>query len=199
VLVGVLPDNDFHEMDGPWLKEKYPGQYRPYYKNDLSIGYVGHLQPHAVEGVMDNVEALLRAYLASYHVGQYIYTRTLDRPSGGPYSGYNDYTDVDLVRLKHALQDIKGTADAHDAKMWVFLIPRANDFDRLHQKGSNRLGPVMESWGREVGIPIKDLMPEMEARSNGNDSSYFLACDGHWSAKGAAVASEILLPWVYGK
>ena len=199
VLVGVLPDNDFHEMDGPWLSEKYAGQYRPYYKDDFSIGYLGTLRPNTAEGFWDRVEAGLRAYLASYHVGQYFYTRTLDKPLGDEYSGYNDYSDVDLARLKKALLDIKSTADAHGAKVSVMLIPRFNDFERLRKRGSNRLGPVMESWGRETGIPIKDLLPEMEARANGNDRSYFLTCDGHWSSRGAGVAADIVEPWVYGK
>jgi hypothetical protein len=199
VLVGVLPDNDFHEMDGPWLSQKYPGQYRPYYKSDYSIGYLGHLTSDTSEGFWDRVEAALRAYLASYHVGQYIYASTLDRPFRSPYSGFNDYSDVDLERLKHALLDIKSTADAHGAKVHVILIPRYMDFERLHQTGSNRLGPVMESWGQSVGIPIKDLLPEMEARSNGNDRSYFLTCDGHWSERGSMTAADILEPWIYGK
>ncbi len=75
---------------------------------------------------------------------------------------------MDLARLKRALEDIKSTADAHGAKMAAFLIPRANDFMRLHQSGTNRLGPVMESLGHDVGIPVKDLLPDMDARSGGN-------------------------------
>ena len=110
--------------------------------------------------------------------------------------GYNDYDDVDLARLKKSLVDIKATADAHGARVAVFLIPRANDFLRLHQVGSDRLGPVMEQWGRDVGIPIKDLLPEMDAQSNGDYRSYFLSCDGHWSAKGNRVAADILEPWL---
>jgi hypothetical protein len=198
VLVGVLPDNDFHEMDPSWLEVHYPDQYRPYYKNDFSIGYLGNYRRNGREGFWDRTEAVLRAYLASYHVGQYLYARLYWRLRD-VYSGYNDYTDVDLARLKKALDDIKRTADAHGARVAVFLIPRANDFQRLHQTGSNRLGPVMESWGRDAGIPIKDLLPEMDARSNGDYRSYFLSCDGHWSAQGVGVAADILTPWAYGR
>ena len=83
--------------------------------------------------------------------------------------------------------------------MSVFLIPLAADFDRLHRSGSNRLGPSMESWGREAGIRVKDLLPEMDARSKGSQRDYFLPCDVHWSAHGASVAADILGPWLYGK
>jgi len=199
VIVGVLPDNDFHDMSlSYWKAHKWAGRYRPYYADDFSIVYDGHFQPNAGEGTWDHVEAVLRAFLASYHVGQYIYSR-LYWYTRTPYSGYNDYDDVDLARLKRALEDIKSTADAHRARMAVFLIPRANDFLRLHASGANRLGPVMESWGNDVGIHIKDLLPDMNARSNGDYRSYFLSCDGHWSASGNAVAAGILEPWMSEK
>lgn len=196
VVVGVLPDNDFHDMDFDYWKKIGEGsRYRPYYAPDLSIFYAGHFTANAGEGLWDHVEAWLRAYLASYHVGQYIYSQFYWR-NASPYSGYNDYNDVDLARLKHALQDIKSTADGHGARVKVFLIPRANDFVRLHQNGTNRLGPVLEDWGSEAGIPVKDLLPPMNTRAGDDYMAYFLKCDGHWSAHGDAVAAEILEPWL---
>jgi hypothetical protein len=196
VVVGVLPDNDFHDMSLDYWKSIGEGnRYRPYYADDFSVFYTGHFQPNAGEGFWDHVEAVLRAYLASYHVGQFLYSQFYWR-NASPYSGYNDYNEVDLGRLKHALEDIKTTAEAHGAQLKVFLIPRANDFQRLHQAGTNRLGPVMETWGRESGIPVKDLLPEMNASAPKDDMSYFLQCDGHWSAHGDAVAAQILEPWL---
>jgi hypothetical protein len=199
VVVGVLPDNDFHDMDlAYWKSQGWAGRYRPYYGDNFSVVYDGHFDPKAGESTWDHVEAVLRAYLASYHVGQFLISQTYWH-NRSPYSGYNDYNDVDLARLEYALEDIKNTANIHGAKVAVFLIPRANDFQRLRQSGSNRLGPVMEAWGREQGIPVKDLLPDMDARSNGDYRSYFLKCDGHWSAHGDAVAAEILQPWLYQK
>ncbi|HLI64180.1 MAG TPA: hypothetical protein VKV05_12335 [Terriglobales bacterium] len=200
VLVGVLPDNDFHEMDGPWMEDHYPGRYFPYYRKDLSVGYMGTFHPNAPEGFWKRVQAFFRSYFATYHVIEYILaTRVYSaRFQNRVYSGFNDYTETDLARLKKALLDIKHTADAHGAVVDVFLIPRPSDFKRF-RKGEDRLGPVMEAWGRQVGIRIKDLLPEMEARSKGDYRPYFLPCDDHWSAYGSEVAADILQPWIYGK
>jgi len=196
VVVGVLPDNDFHDMDYAYWKSIGEGnRYRPYYAPDLSVFYAGHFDPNSGQSAWDHVEAILRAYLASYHVGQYLYSSLYWR-TRGVYSGYNDFDDTDLARLETALKDIQATAAAHGAREYVFLIPRANDFLRLHQNGSNRLGPLMEQWGGANGIPVKDLLPPMEADSGGDFMSYFLPCDGHWSARGDRVAAQILEPWL---
>jgi hypothetical protein len=197
VVVGVLPDNDFHDMSlSYWKSHGWDGRYRPYYGDNFSIVYDGHFDPNAGEGAWNHTEAFFRAYLASYHVGEYIHSRLYARGVGN-YSGYNDYDDLDLARLKNALEDIKATADAHGAQEAVFLIPRAIDFERLRTAGSNRLGPTMEQWGNQVGIPVKDLLPQMNAATH-DFQSYFLSCDGHWAAPGAARAAQILEPWLYG-
>jgi len=196
VLVGVLPDNDFHEMDKTWLEWAYPGQYRPYYKDDLTVGYLGTYHSQDKEDLWERVKAVMRAYLASYHVGQYLaVTRFAKRRT---YSGYNDYSDVDFQRLQTALLDIKKTADKHGAKVYVFLVPRANDFEHARQ-GINRLGPALTSWGAEHGIPVKDLLPEMAAATHGDYGPIFLRCDDHWSPYGARLAADIVQPWMYGK
>jgi len=195
VLVGILPDNDFRDMSLEWGKVHHKGRYRPYYADDLSIVYTGHVQPESGEGFWDRVEAVLRAYLASYHVGQYLYSsmylRTLP-----PYSGYNDFTGVDLVRLNKALQDINSTAQEHHARMAVFVIPTYIDFLRFQKSGADRLGPVLVKWGQDNGLPVKDLLPEMYARSGSNFSSLFLSCDGHWTSHGSELAADVLQPWL---
>jgi len=55
---------------------------------------------------------------------------------------------------------------------------------------------VVLSWGQEKGVPVKDLLPDMDARSGGNFHTLFLSCDGHWTPKGSKVAAEILEPWL---
>jgi hypothetical protein len=195
VLVGVVPDNDFHDMDfAYWKAHGWNGQYRPYYADDLSVFYDGHFNPNAGESLWDHTEAILRAYLASYHVGLFVDSRLYWRKLS-PYSGYHDYNNVDIARLEKALDDIKATADQHGAKMAVFLIPHAIDFQRVHKTETNPLGPLIERWGKQQDVPVKDLLPEMDATSGGDFLSYSL-CDGHWSVRGGAVAAEILEPWL---
>jgi len=195
VLVGVVPDNDFHDMDfAYWKAHGWNGQYRPYYADDLSVFYDGHFNPNAGESLWDHTEAILRAYLASYHVGLFVDSRLYWRKLS-PYSGYHDYNNVDIARLEKALDDIKATADQHGAKMAVFLIPHAIDFQRVHKTGTNPLGPLIERWGKQQDVPVKDLLPEMDAMSGGDFLSYSL-CDGHWSVRGGTVAAKILEPWL---
>ena len=69
VVVGVFPDNDFHEMDAAWLEKNYAGEYRPYYAPDLLVKYLGRFDPQAGDSAWDRTESVLRGYLASYHVG----------------------------------------------------------------------------------------------------------------------------------
>ncbi len=195
VLVGVVPDNDFHDMDFAYRKAHGPkGEYRPFYADDFSVYYSGHFDPNAGEGFWDHVEAFLRAYLASYHVGLFVDSR-LYWWRLSPYSGYHDYDSADIARLEKALDDIKATADARGAKVGVILIPHAIDFQRVHKTGTNPLGPLVEKWGAEHGVAVKDLLPEMDARSGGDFLAYSL-CDGHWSERGGAVVANILEPWL---
>ena len=195
-MVGVLPDNDFRDMDYAYWKSIGEGnRYRPYYAPDLSVFYAGRFNPREGDAAWDRAEAILRAYLASYHVGQYIYARYYWRNLHA-YSGYNDFNEVDMARLKKSLLDARAVANAHGAKLAVFLIPGARDFMRLHDAGTNRLGPLLERWGAENGIPTKDLLPPMDADSGGDFMSYFLPCNGHWSRRGNRVAAGILEPWL---
>ncbi len=196
VLVEVLPDNDFHEMDGPWMEDHYPGRYFPYYRDDLSVGYMGKFNPNVLDEFGDRTDAFLRAYFATYHVVEYIQAARLYSIRPRLYSGYNDYSETDLARLKKALLDIKQTAAVRGAGVYVFLVPRPHDFQRYRQ-GQDRLGPVLEAWGREVGIHVKDLLPEMDAQGKGDSSAFFLPCDDHWSAHGTDAAADILQPWIY--
>jgi hypothetical protein len=194
VLVGVVPDNDFHDMDYAFGKAHGQHEYRPYYADNLSVFYSGHFVPNHGEGLGDHVEAILRAYLASYHIGQYIYSQ-LYWSRVSPYSGYHDYTSVDIARLEKSLEYIKSTADAHGAKVAVLLIPHAIDFQRVHKTGTNPLGPLVEKWGAENGVAVKDLLPEMDAASGGDFLAYSL-CDGHWSERGNNAVAQILEPWI---
>src|ERR1700747_835951 len=195
VLIGVVPDNDFHDMDiAYWKAHGRSGEYRPFYADDLSVFYNSHFDPNAGESFGDHLEAFLRAYLASYHIGLFVNSR-LYWWRLSPYSGYHDYNSVDIARLEKALCDIKSGADAHGANVAVFLIPHAIDFQRVHATGTNPLGPLVEKWGEDHEVAVKDLLPEMDARSGGDFLAYSL-CDGHWSERGSYVAAQILEPWL---
>ncbi len=193
VLVGVFPANDFHEMDAAWLGTNYPGQWRPVYGPDLAEHYTGTFHPGSGTDTWDRVESALRGYLASSHVGQYIYGTHFFCHTRDHYSGYNDYSTLDMAKLQKALLDIQSTAHAAGATVDVFLIPAPEDFDRLHANGSNRLGPELTTWGKEHSLPVLDLLPGMQAAAGGNPRALFLPCDAHWSPEGSSIAAQLLL------
>jgi hypothetical protein len=152
VLVGVVPDNDFHDMDYAYRKANVrSGEYRPFYADDLSVFYSGHFDPNAGEGFWDRVEAFLRAYLASNHVGLFVNSR-LYWWRLIPYSGYHDYNSVDIVRLEKSLSDIKSTADAHGAKVGVFLIPHAIDSNECTRRGQTLWARLLRSGKRRTAL-----------------------------------------------
>ncbi len=191
VFVGIVPDNDFHDMDFAYRKAHGPsGEYRPFYADDFSVYYSGHFDPNAGEGFWDRVEAFLRAYLASYHVGLFIDSR-LYWWRLSPYSGYHDYDSVDIARLEKALGRYQGHGGCAGCEDGRGLIPHAIDFQRVHTTGTNPLGPLVEKWGVEHGVAVKDLLPEMAAVSGGDFLAYSL-CDGHWSERGGVVLATIL-------
>src|SRR5258708_22583810 len=91
-----------------------------------------------------------------------------------PYSGYNDFNDVDIARLRHALDDIHATADAHHARMAVILIPTSNDFVRLKQSDANPLGPTGLRSRQVNAIPVEAILPDIYDRSMEDVPAVFL-------------------------
>ena len=144
VVVGVLPDNDFHDMDYAYWKSIGEGQPLPSLLRAGSFRLLrGTFDPNDGQGAWDHVEAILRAYLASYHVGQYLYSRLYWR-TRGVYSGYNDMSDTDLARLQAALKDIKATAGGARGPRTCFLNSARERLPAAASERRRPLGPVME-------------------------------------------------------
>ena len=153
VLVGVVPDNDFHDMDFAYRKAHgRNGEYRPFYADDLSVYYSGHFDPNAGGGFWDHVKAFLRAYLASYHIGLFVNSR-LYWWRLSPYSGYHDYNSVDIARLEKSLGDIKSTAEAHGAKVAVDSDSTRYRFPTSAQYGDKSFGCACGEVGRTTQCP----------------------------------------------
>ncbi len=76
-----MPDNDFHDMSLAYWKSIGEGSpdYRPYYADDLfhHLCRTFSAEPGQKEFGTHSRSVFPSAYLASYHVGQYIYSRFL--------------------------------------------------------------------------------------------------------------------------
>jgi lysophospholipase L1-like esterase len=201
VLIMLLPDNDFTDNDAEYWRRTRPDFYerhRPYYQAAEPDGYRA-FYPVAIppDGFRDwySVPPIgLRAQAAnfiwrnSWSVTLYRYL-SLQGYHRGDYSGYLDYTEDQLKAVLWSLAKIKELAG--DRRVTVAVIPRLRDFQRVSASGDHRLSEALDRFGQAHGIEVVDLMqlmPAVEPRTE----TYYLPCEGHWSAAGNRIAADAL-------
>lgn len=203
VMLFVLPDNDFDDNDP---SESKPTRYRPYLRRSTSgfelyypVAFAERdRNPLSPAKVRKN-----RIFNASYFLNamrhaSHFWRQELRQARGSQeIPGYTDFTEADLdvffESIRRLLERMGPSRPLH-----LVLIPRADEFlwvdeGRAPFKLPARLRAFAEQHPQ---IHVVDLMPGFleHARRNGIGwDQYFLPCDGHWSALGHEVASEILL------
>jgi len=201
VLILFLPDNDFTDNDADYWRRTRPDFYerhRPYYQAAEPDGYRAFYPvPKPPDGYRDwfSVPPVgLRAQSAnfmrrnSWSVTLYRYL-SLQGYHRGDYSGYLDYTEDQLKAVQWSLTKIKELAG--DRRVTVAVIPRLRDFQRVAASGDHRLSEALDRFGQAHGIEVVDLMqlmPVVEPRTE----TYYLPCEGHWSAAGNRIAADAL-------
>ena len=201
VLILFLPDNDFTDNDADYwrrFRPDYDERYRPYYEPDGAGGYrTFYPVPKPPDGYADarsvppgawNAEAGRWLQRNSWSVVLYRYIG-LQFYRASSSSGYLDYTPAQLDAVQWSFAKIKALAG--ERQVTIAVIPRPNDFARIASSGDHRLIDALERFGREHDIGVIDLMkwmPTVEPRTQ----TYFLPCDGHWSATGNRIAADAL-------
>ena len=197
VLVGVLPRNDFYDLDLA-VAQRSPGymyRYRPY----LAGAFPDY---HRVDYNESPARRFLRHESAAFNAMAWAWYALLGRPedsfdrppaiqarSGAFHSFYYDYSLEDFLRLRYCLEQIVAVAEGRPVV--VVLLPAPPDFPRYMQSGTPPLGRELEAIGQARGFRVVDLLPEMARRSR-DWTEYFFTCDYHWNERGNAVAAEIL-------
>lgn len=194
VMIGILPDNDFLDDDLNYAKKGlYKKNYRPYFNGeDNRLVYLNPDLRNQVESPGDTAARFLQEFTFSYRQYRSIARQFSAQFSSQPreYSGYFDFTPEQLSRLKFVLSKIKHAANGK--RIIVFTIPRLNDFRRLDAVSADPpLIAALTNLSTELNFEYFDLIKPMR-NSVPDFESYFLECDGHWSAAGNETAEKII-------
>lgn len=202
VVVGLLPNNDFSDDYGNAGKDVT--RYRPFYRKtgpSWEIVYTGRKPGGAVE---TNVgKGILREFTHIYHVARrvkdMIAYQDSDFPNGKRLarSKFYHYTERELEVLYLSLDAIREQARKRNADVVVVLIPVVEDFLEFDPARESPLGEELRRWARRSQASVVDLLPLMYSSDWSEIVPYFLACDGHWSPHGNAVAARIVMGRVY--
>jgi hypothetical protein len=226
VMVGILPFNDFDDMNLDVGKVLHTEMYRPYLAGKypgMSIEYFNPQAKSVSGNPLNRASAWLRqrSYLfALYAHIKYGYISSF-APSRPHYkrgeiakgedakweeisslnwdSAYYSFSEEDWQRLQWVLEQFLKEAQ----KEIVFVsFPTIADFKVFGKMGapapfSEKMRDFMEKQTRK-DIFYLDLLPLMY-NFNPNQESYFPSCDGHLNPYGNEVASELIYQNLKGK
>lgn len=203
VLVGILPDNDFSDLDREQGEKVYGDRYRPYLAGNYPDYQIIYNKEFPVSSSFNNsfgdkAKRLLRSFSYAYNTHHYVKMLlnsmgTQQRARGKKdshkvYAGYYDFTDEQFDMLRYCLEKIK--EEAVGKTVVVVTFPRLNDFMRL-QQGPPLLPPKLKRLAQERGFRYIDLLPLMYQADN-DFTKYFFSCDKHWGIHGTKTAARVL-------
>ena len=190
VLVGVLPANDFVDIDFEEARKHryYRFHYRPYLVGDPpDLRHVYPREPrwrrwlrhwsYTGSAVITAVEARARER-AAVEVAQ-----------TGERAWFYDFGDRQARLLEAVLERL--AAEAAGKRVTVVLIPTLTDLRSHARFGPDPLSVRLRAAGERSGYRVVDLLPSM-AEYTQRWPRYFLRCDYHWSAFGNAIAANLL-------
>ena len=195
VLVGIVPINDFFDLDYEMARNapSYEYRYRPYLVGEYpDFRQINYREPR--------IQRFFRRHSYAYNAlaQAYYQIKGHDGPGAGPpsqdasglfHSYFYDFTDEQYNLLRYCLEMI--LAEAKGKRVAVFLIPAQRDFLRYHQSGESQLYRQLNEWASAHGLRVVDLLPHMY-RYTSNWNEYYFPCDYHWNGLGNAVAASIL-------
>ena len=205
VVIGLLPFNDlmeddtsFHENDRfthykPFFVESGNG-FRLLYREDSLSKSTFNKEGYAAmqNSNRQRVNRFLKEFSFWYNIYQYIKNnRPVKTETAKPYSGYYDYTEPQLKKLKFILSALKQAAN--DKRVVVITIPVYNDFLRYRTGNSKSIAKELDAYCIGNKMEYVDLLPALSDRVKDPADLYF-TCDGHWNEQANIMAAEIILP-----
>ncbi|HET8947838.1 MAG TPA: hypothetical protein VFQ07_12725 [Candidatus Polarisedimenticolia bacterium] len=196
VLIGVLPMNDFYDLDLAIARHSpgYMYRYRPYLSGSFPDYHRTDLQESDARRFLRRESAAFNAlawmwYALSREREGFDHPPPFATPTGTVHSFYYDYSRKEYLLLRYCLTQLATAAQGRP--VIVVLLPAPPDFLRYVQAGPPPLTKDLEAQGLKDGFRVIDLLPEMAARTK-DPSDYFFSCDFHWNEVGHAVAADIL-------
>lgn len=195
VLLGVLPTNDFADLDAEWAQahqQDYLYRYRPYLVQGGDGWQRLDLREPPLVRFLRRGSYAWNAVLPAWQ--RLRSTQAAEDPAleGGAHPIRSFFYDVDDRQVR-VLEEVLAQmgAEAQGKKVAVVLIPGLRDLRRHAFSGPDPLSPRLEAIGAAHGVRVVSLLEPM-AKSTPNWSGYYLGCDYHFSPLGHAVAARIL-------
>jgi hypothetical protein len=203
VLIGILPSNDFTDLDLELARsvEGYSFRYRPYLVGEPpDFRHFDHRES-ALHYGLRNWSYAGSALLAGIDRRRARSLRQERQNAGGdrPRSYFYDFRERDIARLEAVLALL--AQQVADKPLVVVLIPTRKDLERRAVSGGDPLSARLQGTAERLGFQLVSLLGPMADHSE-SVARYFHSCDYHWSASGHRVAAELLLdvvePEFYG-
>lgn len=200
VLIGVLPTNDFVDLD-PELAGRVAGyeyRYRPYLVSEGTGFRHETLREPSLLRWLRRHSQLFQAMRQARGGERPRFDAVLGGDPAEPQriaSFFYDFGEDELARFRFVLDELVRAAQGR--RVAVVLIPVLRDLARFSQSGPDPLSRRLGAWARERGALLVDLLPAMHDYS-ADWGRYFHACDYHWSALGNRVAAELVLDALAG-
>ena len=197
VLIGILPINDFIDLDYERARHAVWYPYRPYllgqYPNLKRFDYREGKFKNFLRSHSYGYNAMAHGYLHLRADTFDPYARPLRNEKGLVQSFFHEFSEQQFLRLRYCLELLVAAADGK--QVVVFLIPAQQDFLRHHQSGEGPLYDQLAELGAVHGFHVVNLLPRMLRalpRSQPPWEAYYFRDDYHWNARANVVAAKIL-------
>jgi len=189
VLLGLLPVNDFQDLDlATEYGHDYEYRYRPYLV-PYGEGWeaIHHREPR--------LRRWLRHHSWLFQLVRSVRARGAAPPA--PVSGYLEASDRQLAVLEEVL--VRTARATEGKRLVVLVIPARVDFEAVAASEGRSAGPLLgrlRAVAAREGFEVLDLLPPM-AEHTRSVEKYFLPCDYHWSRYGNRIAAGIVAERLY--
>lgn len=107
----------------------------------------------------------------------------------GQITKFEQFTDNEWNYVSYSLTKL--IDEAKTKKVIILSIPTLWDLKALKNGKPNRIDPLLAKFCRQKGVDFIPLTPSFLAYK-GDPAQLYVACDGHWSARGESFAADIL-------